>query len=142
MEISYRNRIILETLTNDVRLIAKKHLEACAGEGIELVVVQARRTIEEQAALYAKGRTVPGRKVTNARPGFSWHDFGMAYDVAVVERGQIIWESPRYNRAGELGKALGLVWGGDFKGVRGDLGHFEYHPGLTLAKARAEAGMA
>lgn len=102
-----------------------------------LLVVQAYRTPGEQAVLYARGRTLPGKIVTNARPGRTWHNLGRAYDVAIVEDGQIIWDSPAYNRVGALGKSLGLVWGGDFSSIRGDLGHFEYHPGLTLERARA-----
>jgi peptidoglycan L-alanyl-D-glutamate endopeptidase CwlK len=137
-----RNKAMLNTLVEDVRSLAGRHILACEDDGVLLLVVQAKRTNEEQAVLYAKGRTAPGGKVTNARPGYSWHNFGRAYDVVVVEDGNIVWEGPKYKKAGEIGKSLGLVWGGDFKGVRGDLGHFEYHPGLTLAGARSEAGLA
>jgi hypothetical protein len=36
------------------------------------------RTIAEQDALYAQGRTKPGKKVTNAKGGQSYHNFGLA----------------------------------------------------------------
>lgn len=39
-----------------------------------------RRTMEEQAALYAIGRTSPGKIVTKARPGESYHNHGLAFD--------------------------------------------------------------
>jgi hypothetical protein len=40
-----------------------------------------RRTMEEQAALYAKGRTKqPGKIVTKAKPGQSYHNYGLAFD--------------------------------------------------------------
>ncbi|HEY3347637.1 MAG TPA: M15 family metallopeptidase [Nitrospirota bacterium] len=133
-----RNGDVLAGLLPEVAVIAEKHLALCLKVGIELVVVQSFRSIEEQARLYAIGRTVPGRKVTNARPGSSWHNFRRAYDVAVMEDGEITWASSKYSEAGEIGKSIGLVWGGDFKSVRGDLGHFEYHPGLTIAQAKNE----
>ena len=39
-----------------------------------------RRTMEEQAALYKIGRSVKGKIVTNARPGESYHNYGLAFD--------------------------------------------------------------
>lgn len=132
-----KNREILSALTPELRSLAQRHLDLCREAGIDLLVVQGYRTLQEQAALYDAGRGPDGgRKVTNARPGSSWHNFRRAYDVAVVEGGKIIWNPPKYTEAGKIGKSLGLLWGGDFKSVRGDLGHFEYHPGLTLAQAR------
>lgn len=136
-----RNEEKLKTLLPDVEKLARKHLALCATRNIDLLIVQALRTKEEQDALYAQGRTVPGKFVTNAKFGYSWHCFGRAYDVAVVENGTINWKSPKYAIAGNLGKTLGLVWGGDFTAVKGDLGHFEYHPGLTLAEVREKAGI-
>jgi peptidoglycan L-alanyl-D-glutamate endopeptidase CwlK len=47
-------------------------------------MVQGLRTFEEQAILYAKGRTAPGRKVTNAKPGASFHQYGLAFDYALL----------------------------------------------------------
>jgi peptidoglycan L-alanyl-D-glutamate endopeptidase CwlK len=134
-----KNREILAALIPELRSLARKHLDLCMEAGIDLMVVQGYRTLQEQAALYETGRGQDGgEKVTNARPGSSWHNFRRAYDVAVVEGGKINWNSPGYTEAGKIGKSLGLLWGGDFKSVRGDLGHFEYHPGLTLAQARTE----
>lgn len=51
---------------------------------IKIRVVQGLRTIAEQDALYAKGRTAPGLKVTNARGGKSYHNFGTAFDFAIM----------------------------------------------------------
>jgi len=131
----------LEGLVPELCGLAARHISLCSSEGIDLLVVQAYRSLGEQAAIYAQGRTAPGKVVTNARPGFSWHNFGRAYDVAVVIEGRLLWQGAEYSRAGKIGKSLGLVWGGDFKGVRGDLGHFEYHPGLSLAQARTAVGI-
>ena len=94
--------------------------------------------MEEQAALYAQGRTAPGNIVTKAKPGTSWHNFGLAFDVAVVVNGQPTWpdDEALWSKVGDLGKRLGLEWGGDFASFK-DLPHFQFHPGLTLEQARA-----
>jgi len=107
--------------------------------GVTLIIVHTLRTWEEQANIYAQGRTRPGPIVTKAKPGYSWHNFGLAFDVAVLEKGKIVWELPAttWTRIGEIAEALGLVWGGWFKNLA-DRGHFEFHPeGQTLATLRA-----
>lgn len=122
------------TLADKARqLIAKAH-----AEGIDLVVTQGLRTIAEQNALYAQGRTAPGKKVTNAKGGSSYHNFGLAFDIAVrKENGDIDWDSTKlYNRVGQLGKSIGLEWGGDFKSIK-DTPHFQLTFGLTLSQLRA-----
>jgi hypothetical protein len=43
-------------------------------------LIYCRRTMEEQAKLYAKGRTSGGRIVTKAKPGQSFHNYGLAFD--------------------------------------------------------------
>lgn len=39
------------------------------------------RTFKEQNDLYAIGRTTSGRKVTNAKGGDSYHNYGLAVDI-------------------------------------------------------------
>lgn len=113
-------------------------LNAARAEGIELRVTQGLRTMEEQQALYDQGRTKPGPIVTNAKPGSSWHNFGLAFDVAVMKDGKPTWPADEalWQKIGALGKAQGLTWGGDFKNFP-DRPHFQYTGGLTLEQARA-----
>jgi|SRR5882724_3947085 len=47
-------------------------------------VPQTLRTIDEQNALYAQGRTKPGSIVTNAKGGSSFHNYGLAFDFAIL----------------------------------------------------------
>lgn len=47
-------------------------------------VAQGTRTIAEQNALYAKGRTTKGNIVTNAKGGSSFHNYGLALDFAIL----------------------------------------------------------
>lgn len=43
------------------------------------------RTWAEQAAEYAKSRTAPGPKVTDAGPGESYHNYGLAVDIVLLK---------------------------------------------------------
>lgn len=85
--------------------------------GIEIRVVQGLRTVEQQNALYAEGRTAPGAKVTNAQGGHSWHNFGLAVDCVPGIRGANRW-TPNWNARDAdfaamiaAGEAQGLVSG-------------------------------
>lgn len=103
---------------------------------VRIIITHTLREWAEQAHLYSKGRTEPGPVVTNAKPGYSWHNYGLAFDVAfLTEDGKITWGGP-WAALGALGEDLGLVWGGNFKSIK-DRPHFEYHPeGATLASLR------
>jgi peptidoglycan L-alanyl-D-glutamate endopeptidase CwlK len=90
-------------------------------------VISGLRSYEEQAALYAQGRTAPGKKVTNARPGYSNHNFGIAFDIGVFEGSKYLPESPKYKAVGALGMDLGLEWGGNWKTIV-DQPHFQLRP--------------
>jgi peptidoglycan L-alanyl-D-glutamate endopeptidase CwlK len=78
------------------------------GLDIKLRVTQSLRTYAEQDDLYAQGRTKPGRIVTNAKGGYSWHNFGLALDVVEILDGQLA------NRLG--GNRAGWNWFGLFLG--------------------------
>lgn len=61
--------------------------------GINIRITQGLRTIAEQDELYAKGRTKPGPKVTNAKGGQSFHNFGLAVDFCLLHKdGGISWD--------------------------------------------------
>lgn len=81
----------------------------------------------EQDALYAKGRTAPGPKVTNARAGYSNHNFGIAFDIGVFEGTRYLCDSPKYKAVGALGMDLGLEWGGSWKTIV-DQPHYPLRP--------------
>jgi peptidoglycan L-alanyl-D-glutamate endopeptidase CwlK len=88
-------------------------------KGTFLCVVSGLRTAQEQNDLYAQGRTAPGHKVTNAKAGFSMHNYGLAVDVVPYLSGQagaLNWteETPQYQAMVKAMKAQGLVWGGDW----------------------------
>jgi peptidoglycan L-alanyl-D-glutamate endopeptidase CwlK len=105
------------------------------GPDLRVKIISGMRTYAEQNALYAKGRTAPGPIVTNARGGYSNHNFGVAFDVGIFHGEAYIPESNLYKELGKIGKSLGLAWGGDWASIR-DEPHFEYQTGLTLAQMR------
>lgn len=103
--------------------LGRELLRRLADEKLTFKVIQGRRTQAEQDALYAKGRTKPGPKVTWTRN--SRHLTGRAIDLALFQGKNVVWESKHYNRAGEIGEELGLVWGGRWKNGKTDKPHFE-----------------
>lgn len=92
------------------------------------------RSFDEQAKLYAKGRTVPGKKVTNARPGQSVHNYGFAVDICLIVDGKTAswdtkkdWDNDRAADWYECVKIFaqhGWDWGGHWKTFK-DMPHFE-----------------
>ena len=98
--------------------------EAEATLGIKFRVSQALRTIAEQDALYAKGRTAPGGIVTNAKGGSSYHNYGLAFDVVIIRNGQAVWKDSGYRKLSSIAQKYGFFWGGNFKSLN-DEPHFE-----------------
>jgi peptidoglycan LD-endopeptidase CwlK len=113
-------------LANKVRAAAAV-LEA---EQMYLLVVSGLRSAAEQQALYAQGRTTPGHIITNARAGYSMHNYGLAIDVVPYQVGQagaLNWNpaTPQFQRMVAALKGQELEWGGDWKGGLGDFDHFQ-----------------
>ena len=101
--------------------------------GYDMVLIEGYRSPQRQAALAALGPSV-----TRAGPFESYHQFGLAADCAFLRDGRIVisekdpWAMAGYEHYGEVARSLGLVWGGDWKGLR-DLGHVELHRAHDVA---------
>lgn len=95
-------------------------LAACKDAGLDILVTCTLRPWTEQAALYAQGRTTPGRVVTYARPGDSAHNHGLAVDFVPMAAGKPQWSAthPHWQIAGELAERAGLEWAGRWKRFR------------------------
>jgi peptidoglycan LD-endopeptidase CwlK len=95
---------------------------------------QTLRTFAEQAALYAQGRTKPGDVVTWANAGYSYHNYGLAFDIVLIIDGkEASWDRTKdYDGDGvadwtefvKLAKSRGWAWGGDWTKKK-DYPHFE-----------------
>jgi peptidoglycan L-alanyl-D-glutamate endopeptidase CwlK len=125
----------LEDLHPLMRPLVVDFLASVELEGIDLLVTCTYRSNEEQAALYAISRTKPGRRLTNALPGRSMHNFrvggkpaSLAVDVVPLANGKLVWNAadPMWQKVGKIGEAAGLEWAGRWKRGR-EYPHFQ-HP--------------
>ncbi len=136
---------------NDLAPAARKRAEAffaaCSADpelrtqGITVMTTSTYRDFEAQNAIYARGRTAPGKVVTNARAGDSWHNWRCAFDVLPLRFGKPVWGTTGADRAvwqrlGEIGEQCGLEWAGRWTTFR-EMAHFQYTSGLTLADFKA-----
>ena len=121
----------IATLLPEVQPLARALIENAAAIGICIKALSGTRSYDEQNALYEQGRSQPGRIVTNARGGYSNHNFGIAFDIGVFESGRYLDESPAYKAVGALGMKLGLEWGGNWKTIQ-DEPHFQLRPAWAL----------
>ena len=72
----------ITALHPDLQVAAAKLKEICKAHGISINYSECLRTKAEQDALYAKGRTAPGKIVTKAKGSSysSQHQWGVAID--------------------------------------------------------------
>lgn len=99
------------------------------------------RTFKEQDELYAIGRTKPGRIVTNARGGRSYHNYGLAIDIVLLVGGGVSWDiSTDFDNDGksdwievvQVFKEYGWEWGGEWRFK--DNPHFQKTFNLSIAE--------
>ncbi len=117
------------------------------GKNVRLRFTHTLRNFDEQNLLFAQGRTLlhdlNGKrlaKITNAKAGQSIHNYGLAFDIAVlVDKDcngsfeEVSWSltedndvngCPEWLQAIKHLKAMGWVWGGDWRFFP-DYPHFE-----------------
>ena len=123
----------LDTVITALALRMHELIRQAADHGFRLTVTSGFRSWEAQDELYARGRTVRGPRVTNARGGHSWHNFRRAADVWPVSGPELV--SGQWEIIGRIGESLGLEWGGRFTSIY-DPCHFQLRDGLSLARAR------
>lgn len=103
------------------------------------------RTFAEQDSLYAQGRTAAGSKITNARGGQSWHNYGLAIDIVLLlDNGKTAsWDTQSdFDKDGlsdwqeivYVFNLYGWEWGGAWKSFP-DKPHFQKTFGLTISEA-------
>lgn len=126
----------LDDLLPYVEQLAREFLDRCKDEGIDVLVTSTYRDHESQNALYAQGRTKPGRKVTNAKGGQSYHNWRVAFDVVPLRDGKPVWgtsgeDGKLWQAIGAIGVEVGLEWAGNWKSFK-EYPHFQHTGGLTL----------
>jgi peptidoglycan L-alanyl-D-glutamate endopeptidase CwlK len=135
----------IATLHTKVQQLFRNWIAECqvvaAAHGYEYKAISGNRTWEEQAKIYAQGRTAPGKIVTNAKPGYSNHNYGIAVDMGVFKAGKYLdasnpSEAEAFHRkAAIIAEKYNIEWGGNWKSFK-DYPHFEYKTGKTLAQLR------
>lgn len=115
----------LDDLSPRMLPLAMELLARCAEAGIMVMIVDTRRTTEEQQLNVAKGVSWTLR---------SKHLTGDAIDICPYETyalhgpDKLQWntDDPVWKRIGEIGQNIGLKWGVIKNGQQIDPGHFEY----------------
>ena len=113
--------------------------KAETGLSCNVRIVQGLRTIEQQDAIYAQGRTKPGQIVTKAKGGHSYHNYGLAIDFALIYNGkELSWDTAKdgdkdgvkdWMEVIEVFKNKGWKWGNSW----GDAPHLEKAFGHSIA---------
>lgn len=125
------DRIFPAYLERVLELIAK-----CRKAGKDYYAVSGYRSFEEQAAKYAVGREGggnSGKRITNAKPGYSLHQYGLAIDFALdndpsAKGLQTDWATAHgeYDLLRDLAVGTGLQVGVPTV-AGGDKGHVQIH---------------
>lgn len=111
----------------DLQEILAEFQKRCKAEGLNVLITQTFRTVAEQNALYAQGRTKPGKIVTRCK-GTDYqspHQWGCAFDFCENVKGKEYAHESFFKKCGAIGKSMGLFWGGDFRTFV-DTPHLEY----------------
>lgn len=140
---------LLSALEPGTHVKAEKALELLHARGLDVLVYCTWRSWEEQAAEYAKGRTKPGKIVTKAKPGQSWHQWGRALDFVPLRFGKaLVWgtrgngldQDPSddatddlelWQRCAACFKEAGFQWAGDWPRFK-DFPHVQNTWGMDL----------
>ncbi len=98
-------------------------LSELQAEGYAFVATSGYRSYADQEKLYSSGRTVPGHIVTNARPGFSAHNWGIGVDFACdidpVKPGlQPDWSEKSLRLLADMATKHGLESGLNWKSIK------------------------
>lgn len=122
--------------------------ELCKNNGITIGIGECVRTVSEQDALYAQGRTKPGIVVTKCqgKTYSSMHQWGIAADFYLNmdvdgdgdKKDDAFNNATKlFNRVGKLGQSIGMEWGGSWKGPV-DMPHFQLPDwGSTASKLKS-----
>ncbi|MEF2969323.1 M15 family metallopeptidase [Paenibacillus sp. M1] len=134
-EIKARSAPAFLNLNPALKYAGEKLIERCYERGVEIRITWGYRSAAQQQEMYKQGRTAASKAkgekvVTQAKPGESNHNYGLAVDFVRIKG--------RYNMIADIdhdgiadwievvtqAKLLGSAWGGDRKSFK-DYPHFE-----------------
>lgn len=129
----------LNDLTPQVKKLAEAWLAECKLQGLDVLVTCTLRTYKEQDDLFAQRP-----KVTNAKGGQSFHNFGVALDFVPMRNGKPVWGSTTeadkklWNDIAGIAEAVGFEWSGWWLGRLREMCHIQYTGGKTLEQLRED----
>lgn len=132
----------IRSLQVKAQTLCRQSLKKLHAQGLDARVISGTRTYAEQTALYRQGRSEPGKIVTNAKAGQSWHNFGMAWDIGLFDNGRYVTAVGPYNGAAKHAILPGIQWGGHWTKFN-DPPHYqvtEGHPTVSAMRMHFEAG--
>jgi len=107
-------------------------INKCDLEGIDVIIISTYRDLESQAQIYAQGRTKPGKIVTKAKPGESYHNYKVAFDFVPIIYGKAQWNNTElFEKCGKIAESCGLEWAGRWKKFK-EMAHCQYTQGISL----------
>ena len=131
-----------------LRVYTEELIRRAYKEGINVQISSGFRSNEDQAYIYGQGRPgyryngkLYGREgaiVSNARPGTSVHNYGLAIDyfLTTQDGSKSTWiVNAQWKRVGAIAKAMGFEWGGDWTSFK-DYPHLQFTQGLSISKLR------
>lgn len=131
----------LGDLDEETRAKALDFKQRCAAAGIDVIFTSTYRDRDSQDALYAQGRSTPGKIVTDAPGGDSYHNWRCAFDFVPIVNGKAIWaDLALWVKCGAIGVECGLEWGGNWRKFK-DRPHMQNTRGLTIAQFKAGQGV-
>ena len=119
---------LIPFLQRDIRRWFKEKVTPwMQSNNVTVKIICGTRTYAEQDALYAKGRTAPGSKVTNARGGYSLHNFAVAFDVGIFDAKGAYFEDDKWYKklVVDCGCPDEMINGGDWKSLS-DYPHYQW----------------
>lgn len=132
----------VQYLYPDFRRLLRQAVVALEDRSVYRVkITQGLRTYAKQDELYAQGRTKPGKRVTSAKGGQSFHNFGVAADIAFFGKDPYLEHSDdgaaMWKMWGEIAVQEGLEWGGLWDAPKTDLPHVQLTYGFDHREMHA-----
>lgn len=125
-----------DDLLPEVRDKCLRFIAECQSQGIHVNITSTYRDLEAQAELYSRGRTTKGRRVTNAGPGQSYHNYRVAFDFVPIVNGKAAWKNTGlFERCGIIAESVGLEWAGRWTEFPEQC-HCQYTGGKTIQQLR------
>lgn len=123
------------SLTSETRVKLGIFLCNCLDAKLNVFLTSTYRSFNEQDKLWKDGRLNKNKIVTNVMAGWSFHNYSVAFDVAIKSnKGILIWDVnkdtdndgiPEWQEVGNMGRNIdGLIWSGNWTEFK-EMCHFQ-----------------